>query len=391
MVNEFTFGKIFNGIGYYEANDSQVQRANMGNPPSFDNFATDPLFTNDSGKRWLAGTGPLNFANYVPTVAYGDSAGRTETAPSTNPCWNGCPYTNQADSWTFADNLTKVVGKHNLKAGVYVERTFKVQDGSQGSYLGSYSFGNDASGQNPLDTQDGFANAWLGNYRQYAEGQKNIGDWKFWQTEFYVQDSWRVSPRLTLDLGLRFYGMPPITNVGTGRNASAEFVASAYNPNQVERLYVGECVNPSYQCGDFDRQRSLPQHRNNQGLRSRDRYLCHFVVNRNVRSEFGGQLSVRGDSVPGYGRCRNRSAASAGLVHRAVPFSGGPFRLRLGRVRQRQDGHSRRYRPIPEPAQLQPNREPDFVSAHSSKSEPVLRKHHEYLVGRSVARRNFAG
>jgi len=244
MVNEFTFGKIFNGIGYYEANDSQVQRSNMGNPPSFDNFATDPLF-NDNGKRWLDGNGPLSFANYVPTVSYGDTAGRTETAPSTNPCWNGCPYTNQADAWTFADNLTKVVGKHNLKAGVYVERTFKVQDGSQGTYLGSYSFGNDGSGQNPLDTQDGYANAWLGNYRQYAEGQKNIGDWKFWQTEFYLQDSWRVTSRLTLDLGMRFYSMPPITNVATGRNASTEFVPSAYNSNQVERLYIGQCVNPS--------------------------------------------------------------------------------------------------------------------------------------------------
>jgi hypothetical protein len=134
------------------------------------------------------------------------------------------------------------VGKHNLKAGVYIERTYKVQDGSQGTYLGSYSFGNDSSGQNPLDTQDGFANAWLGNYRQYAEGQKNIGDWKFWQVEFYVQDSWRVSQRLTVDVGLRFYGMPPITNVGTGRNASTEFVPSAYNNSQAERLYVSECV-----------------------------------------------------------------------------------------------------------------------------------------------------
>src|ERR1039458_1183627 len=132
MVNEFTFGKIFNGIGFYEANDTQVQRSNMGNPPSFDNFSTDPLF-NDTGKRWLDGSGPTSFAVYVPTVAYGDTAGRTETAPSTNPCWNGCPYTNKADSWTFADNLSKVVGKHNLKAGIYVERTFKLQDGSQGT------------------------------------------------------------------------------------------------------------------------------------------------------------------------------------------------------------------------------------------------------------------
>jgi len=245
MVNEFTFGKIFNGIGYYEANEAQVQRANMGNPPSFDNFSTDPLFTNDTGKRWLEPNGPQNFANYVPTVSFGDSAGRTETAPSTNPCWNGCPYTNWADSWSFADNLSKVVGKHNLKAGVYIERTDKVQVGSQGSYLGSYSFGNDGSGQNPLDTQDGYANAWLGNYRQYSEGAKNIGDWWFWQVEFYLQDSWRVSRRLTLDLGVRFYGMPPITNVNTGRNASTEFVPSAYKQNQAERLYIGECVNPT--------------------------------------------------------------------------------------------------------------------------------------------------
>jgi hypothetical protein len=244
MVNEFTFGKIFNGIGYYEANDAQVQRANMGNPPSFDNYSTDPLF-NNTGKRWLDGSGPLNFADYVPTLTFGDTAGRTETAPSTNPCWNGCPYTNKADSWTFADNLSKVVSKHNLKVGVYVERTLKWQDGQQGNYLGAYNFSNDSSGQNPLDTGDGYANAWLGNYKQYSEGQKNIGDWKFWQVEFYAQDSWRVSQRLTLDLGLRFYGMPPITNVGTGRNASAEFVPSTYNQSQVERLYVGECVNPS--------------------------------------------------------------------------------------------------------------------------------------------------
>jgi hypothetical protein len=52
----------------------------------------------------------------------------------------------------------------------------------------------------------------------------------------------RVSPRLTLDLGVRFYGMPPITNTGTGENATAEFLPSAYNTNQVERLYVGQCV-----------------------------------------------------------------------------------------------------------------------------------------------------
>ncbi|MEO8594796.1 MAG: carboxypeptidase regulatory-like domain-containing protein [Candidatus Solibacter sp.] len=241
MVNEFTFGKIWNGIGWYVKNEEQVARANMGNPPSFNDFSKDPLFVNDTGKRWLEDTGPQNFANYVPQISFGTASGRTETAPATNPCWNSCPYTNWGESWSFADNLSKVYKKHNLKFGAYVERTDKVQVGSQGGYLGSYAFGNDSN--NPLDTQDGFANAWLGNYRQYSEGAKNLGDWWFWQVELYVQDSWRVTPRLTLDLGLRLYGMPPITNTNTGRNASTEFVRDAYKDELAQRIYQGACVN----------------------------------------------------------------------------------------------------------------------------------------------------
>ena len=45
MVNEFTFGKSFNTWDYYAHDQSQISRSTMGNPPSFDNFATDPKFT----------------------------------------------------------------------------------------------------------------------------------------------------------------------------------------------------------------------------------------------------------------------------------------------------------------------------------------------------------
>jgi hypothetical protein len=244
MVNEFTFGKIWNGIGWYVRNESQVDRANMGNPPSFNDFSKDPLFLNSTGKRWLeSGDGAQNFGVYVPRVSFGSASGRNESAPDTNPCWNDCPYTNWAESWSFADNLSKIYNTHNLKFGAYVERTDKVQVGSQGAYLGNYNFAND--GNNPLDTGDGYANAWLGNYRQYSEGAKNLGDWWFWQVELYAQDSWRVRKNLTLDLGVRFYGMPPITNVNTGRNASAEFVRQRYDESKAMRLYQGACVNPT--------------------------------------------------------------------------------------------------------------------------------------------------
>ena len=213
----------------------------MGNPPSIDNFATDSLFTGNSGSRWEeTSAGPQNFGNYVPRSASAPLPGDRRPLPTPNPCWGQCPYTNKAQMWSFADNLSRVQGKHNLKAGVYIERTTKWQANNNGSYLGSYSFGNNSN--NPLDTQDGYANAYLGNFASYSEGERSMGTWWFWQTEFYLQDSWRVSPRVTLDLGARFYSLPPITNTGTGKNATAQFLLSAYNPNQVERLYVGECV-----------------------------------------------------------------------------------------------------------------------------------------------------
>ena len=41
MVNEFTFGKSYNTWDYYAHDQSQVDRARMGNPPSFFNFAND--------------------------------------------------------------------------------------------------------------------------------------------------------------------------------------------------------------------------------------------------------------------------------------------------------------------------------------------------------------
>jgi hypothetical protein len=145
MVNEFTFGKVWNGIGWYVHDETQLNRQNMGNPPSFNNLAKDPMVTNDVGTRWLASTGQMNFANYVPNVSFGDAAGRTETAPATAPCWGQCPYTNWAEGWSFADNLSRVQKKHNVKFGVYVERTAKVQAGNNGSYLGSYNFGNDTN------------------------------------------------------------------------------------------------------------------------------------------------------------------------------------------------------------------------------------------------------
>ena len=68
---------------------------------------------------------------------------------------------------------------------------------------GSYSFANDTL--NPLDTGFGFANAAVGVFStitqssRWTEGANNSRT-----IEGYVQDNWKIGPRLTLDYGLRF-------------------------------------------------------------------------------------------------------------------------------------------------------------------------------------------
>ena len=79
MVNEFTFGKLWNGIGWYIHDEAQTLRSNWGNIPSFNNLSKDPLVTADVGKRFGMADGQMNFANYKPSFTFGTAAGRSES------------------------------------------------------------------------------------------------------------------------------------------------------------------------------------------------------------------------------------------------------------------------------------------------------------------------
>ena len=53
--------------------------------------------------------------------------------------------------------------------------------------------------------------ALLGNFQNYQEGERDQ-QWqaRFWQYEFYAQDNWRATSRLTLDLGVRYNIIAPL-------------------------------------------------------------------------------------------------------------------------------------------------------------------------------------
>ena len=240
MVNEFTFGKSYNSWDYYAHDQSQTDRSTMGNPPSFNNFSTDPLFTGDVNKQKPAGlgTGSIFYQTAVPNLTFGGGQEPNEAGFSPS-CSGQCPYTNWNDIYSVNDTLSKVWGKHNVKVGFYYEKTGKVEvgSGSQGSYLGAYNFA--SSTAMPSNTQDGYANAFLGNFNNYSEGGRSVGDFWYSEVEAFVQDSWRVSRRLTLDLGVRFSHVLPTVNLN---NNNAAWVRSSYNAAQAERIYLPGCT-----------------------------------------------------------------------------------------------------------------------------------------------------
>ena len=237
LVNEFSFGKSYNTWDYYAHDQTQIDRARMANPPSFNNFATDPNFVKDQNKpRGGLSAGSQNFQVGIPDFSFGGGQEPGEASFS-SPCSGQCPYTNWNDIYSFNDTLSKVWGKHNLKAGLYYERTGKVEQNQfSSSYLGNYNFG--SSTAMPNNTQDGYANAFLGNFNSYTEGGRVVGNYWYTDVEAFIQDNWRVSRRVTLDIGVRFYHQLPTENLDLN---STQFLRSSYNPAAAARIFLPGC------------------------------------------------------------------------------------------------------------------------------------------------------
>ncbi len=120
-----------------------------------------------------------------------------------------------------AGSLTKIVGRHTLKAGAYLNHSYKAQNTGAGgianlSFQGYVNFGNNTN--NTLDSGFGYSNAALGVFKEYLQASKFIeGDMVYNQVEVFVQDNWKVTNRLTLDYGMRFVHQGPQYDQSTTR------------------------------------------------------------------------------------------------------------------------------------------------------------------------------
>lgn len=220
-VNDFTFGKSFNTWAWTPLDPAALARSAVGNPPFLYNHTFN--LNDPNGER-----------NYIPNVTFGGSA---PPNPATFQIGMG-NYRNSNDIWSYADNLSKILGKHTLKAGLYIERTYKVQPPQGGTNAnGTINFTPDAN--NPLNSGDSYANALLGYMDAYTENSiRIVENMRIDLREFYVQDNWRLSRRLTLELGVRFYSHSPMQDLN---HSIGLFSPALYSKSSAPRIYVPGC------------------------------------------------------------------------------------------------------------------------------------------------------
>jgi len=126
---------------------------------------------------------------------------------SPNLNFTGTPFLNYNHTYDITDSVAKVHGSHTMKAGLYLHKSAKDQT-STNSINGYINFSRDAN--NPGDSNWSWSNALLGNYDTLQQSSAVLnGQYRSWNVEWYLQDNWRVTSKLTLEYGLRFYWIQP--------------------------------------------------------------------------------------------------------------------------------------------------------------------------------------
>ena len=166
------------------------------------------------------------------------------------------PWNNSNPTYAYHDTLTWIKGKHNVQFGAYfaaIQKNEMAGEEPNGS-LGFYSDPNTAydqtnsSGGPFSSTGNGFADLLLGYINTFAQPNQNLKYYERYKVlEPFVQDDWRATPRLTLNLGVRvsLYGSY-YERYGNSYN----FVPSAYvaadaptfNPDGSLKFGPGESV-----------------------------------------------------------------------------------------------------------------------------------------------------
>ncbi len=243
LINEFSYG-VTRGKQGVNPIDQVDSKATGGTKTYADNLL--PL-KDASGKpialpRIFAGS---NVLNLLPQVNFGLPSGFGAQSPGQGI--TGQPGFGHDSRWPFTgtdmvqsvnDKMTWVKNSHNIKAGIYLERMARnVSVYSVYNAAGTYYYGSDRGAA--LDTNYPYSNALLGSIFAYGDdNKKQVNHARYTQLEWFVQDTWKASRRLTIDAGLRFHRVGDLYSKGA---TLGFFSKEDYNPSKAGQLLFPGC------------------------------------------------------------------------------------------------------------------------------------------------------
>src|SRR4030095_16813035 len=204
---------------------------NMLNEFSFQYSANDISTTNPDGTRNKRSDYDVN----ISELFTGNPGGLIPSVAVTGLTTIGSNqlFDIEYRNYTFTDNLTWQRGNHSLKGGLLVAMEQK-NENANSLTQGSFNFvagGGFTAFQNFLR---GNAAGACGGACTYTEAETDVvNHLRFHRYEFYVQDSWKARPDLTLDFGLRYSLFPSVVDT---EDVLTNFDPALYSAANAPRL-----------------------------------------------------------------------------------------------------------------------------------------------------------
>ena len=149
-------------------------------------------------------------------------------------------YNNQSMQWYnnyhLAGSLTKIIGRHTLKMGAGFLQLQRIDHGADTSPSGSFAFSADLAGDEWANFLMGYFDSGLITTVKGTFAYSNYSG-------YYLTDTWQATPKLTLNLGLR-YELPGA--IADRHNDAAVLLPAATDPTTGALGTVALVASPQY-------------------------------------------------------------------------------------------------------------------------------------------------
>jgi len=222
-------GGLFQGSGYPGVNTTNTNapgRIYLGHAT----YVITPTFLIDGGYAYSYGallSDPVGLAananspDIKPTLPFTSTLPRVPaltfvSATAGTSITTYGPYRDYNHNHNIFANVTKTLGNHTLKFGVTYNHYNKTENNA-GANAGSFTFtnGNLPKGSTAQPYQQAWANFLTGFVSTFTQASYDVTpSVTANQIEGYAQDDWKITPRLTLNLGVRYshFGQPTDAN-----------------------------------------------------------------------------------------------------------------------------------------------------------------------------------